>query len=99
MTDTPEIPSFLDPAVQDDPFDAYALMREHCPVHRLPENGLHMVTRYDDARAVLSDPAEAAPGHLIPARRRATTSRSTGGIEPTPSSAPIPRCTRTTADC
>ena len=56
MTDTPEIPSFLDPAVQDDPFDAYALMREHCPVHRLPENGLHMVTRYDDARAVLSDP-------------------------------------------
>jgi len=54
--DTPEIPSFLDPEVQDDPFDTYDVMREHCPVHRLPENGLYMVTRYDDAKEVLTDP-------------------------------------------
>ncbi|MFN3255217.1 MAG: cytochrome P450 [Ilumatobacter sp.] len=59
MTDTTtspvDIPSFFDPAVQDDPFEAYELMREHCPVHRLPENGLYMVTRYDDVKSVLSD--------------------------------------------
>lgn len=50
-----EIPSFFDPAVQDDPFDAYDTMRERCPVHRLPENGLYMVTRYDDVKSVLTD--------------------------------------------
>lgn len=54
-TSTQEIPSFFDPAVQDDPFDAYEQMRECCPVHRLPENGLYMVTRYDDVKQVLSD--------------------------------------------
>lgn len=51
-----EIPSFLDPAIQDDPFDVYATMREHCPVHLLPETGMYMVTRYDDVKAVLTDP-------------------------------------------
>lgn len=56
VSSSPDIPSFFDPAVQDDPFAAYEMMREHCPVHRLPENGMYMVTRYDDARRVLSDP-------------------------------------------
>ena len=51
----PEIPSFFDPAVQDDPFEAYELMHEHCPVHQLPENGLFMVTKYDDVKSVLTD--------------------------------------------
>ena len=51
----PEIPSFFDPATQSDPFDAYALMHEHCPVHQLPENGLFMVTKYDDVKATLTD--------------------------------------------
>ncbi|MEM7094498.1 MAG: cytochrome P450 [Actinomycetota bacterium] len=52
----PEIPSFFDPKTQDDPFEAYALMQEHCPVHRLPENDLYMVTKYDDLKATLTDP-------------------------------------------
>ena len=39
----PEIPSFFDPAVQDDPFEAYEMMHAQCPVHQLPENGLFMV--------------------------------------------------------
>lgn len=47
--------SFLDPAVQDDPFEVYADMHERCPVHRLPETGLVMVTRYDDVRSMLLD--------------------------------------------
>jgi cytochrome P450 len=56
-TDDERFPSFFDPAVQDDPFETYALLREQCPVHRLPENGMIMVTRYDDARQVLADTA------------------------------------------
>jgi len=47
--------SFMDPAVQDDPFDLYAEMHAKCPVHRLPETGLIMVTKYDDVRAVMTD--------------------------------------------
>ena len=43
----------------DDPYPAYAWLREHAPVHktRLP-NGVeaYLVTRYEDARAVLADP-------------------------------------------
>ena len=42
--------SFLDPAVQDDPFESYATLREQCPVYRVPETGLYMVTRYEDVR-------------------------------------------------
>ena len=53
----PEIGSFLDPAIQDDPFETYALLQQECPVHRLPEMDLYMVTRYDDAKQVLTDPA------------------------------------------
>lgn len=52
----PEINSLLDPAVLDDPFETYAEMRERCPVHHLPEMDLHIVTRFDDAKQVLTDP-------------------------------------------
>lgn len=53
----PAVGSFLDPAVQDDPFDTYATMHQACPVHHLPEMDLYMVTRYDDAKRILADPA------------------------------------------
>lgn len=49
--------SFMDPAIQDDPFATYAEMHERCPVHRLPETGLVMVTKYDDVRTVMTDPS------------------------------------------
>ena len=43
----------------DDPYPAYAWLREHAPVHktRLP-NGVeaYLVTRFSDAKAVLADP-------------------------------------------
>lgn len=51
------LPSFFDPAVLDDPFDAYALMHERCPVHMLPENGLYMIAGYEDVRRTLTDAA------------------------------------------
>ena len=46
--------SFLEPATQDDPFEAYDELRQHCPVYKLPETGLFMVTRYEDVREVLT---------------------------------------------
>jgi cytochrome P450 len=54
-----EPPPLFDRAFIDDPYPAYAWLREHAPVHRtrLP-NGVeaYLVTRYEDARAVLADP-------------------------------------------
>ena len=53
----PGLPSLLDPAVLDDPFDTYAAMHERCPVHRLPENGLYLIAGYEDVRQTLTDAA------------------------------------------
>lgn len=73
MDTTPAAPqtsrdfSFLDPAVQDVPFDVYRMLQEECPVYRMPENGFYIVTRYDDVRAVLQDPETF--NNAIPAAR------------------------------
>ena len=52
-------PPLFDRAFIDDPYPAYAWLREHAPVHRtrLP-NGVeaYLVTRYEDVKAVLADP-------------------------------------------
>jgi hypothetical protein len=40
------VPDFLDPAVLDDPFEAYAELHERCPVFEMPQTGLSLVTRY-----------------------------------------------------
>ena len=47
--------SLLDPEVQSNPRPFYALLHEQCPVYRMSETGMYMVTRYDDVRAVLRD--------------------------------------------
>ncbi len=48
--------SLLDPATQDDPFDAYDRIRAMPGIYRMPETGFYIVTRYDDLRQVLTDP-------------------------------------------
>ncbi|HEV2639727.1 MAG TPA: cytochrome P450 [Actinocrinis sp.] len=52
-------PALFSRAFVDDPYPAYGWLRRHSPVHRatLP-NGVeaYLVTRYEDARAVLADP-------------------------------------------
>jgi cytochrome P450 len=52
-------PTLFDRDFTDDPYPAYAWLREHAPVRkaRLP-NGVeaYLVTRYDDAKALLADP-------------------------------------------
>src|SRR6185437_8505357 len=37
----------LDPAFLDDPYPTYRALREHDPVHRMPD-GSYFLTRYDD---------------------------------------------------
>lgn len=52
---TPADFNFLDPAVQSDPFEFYEVLHEQCPVYRMPETGMYMVTKYEDMRHVLKD--------------------------------------------
>lgn len=47
--------SMLDPHVQADPFPFYSKLHSECPVYRMPETGMYMITRYDDLREVLRD--------------------------------------------
>ena len=45
----------LDAAFLDDPFPLYRALREHDPIHRLPD-GSYFLSRYDDCAAVYRDP-------------------------------------------
>lgn len=47
--------SFLDPRVQDDPYEFYRALHEQAPVYLVPETGMYIVSRYDDLRAMLID--------------------------------------------
>jgi cytochrome P450 len=46
----------LDPAFLDDPYPSYRALREHDPVHRMPD-GSYFLTRYDDLVEVYRDAA------------------------------------------
>jgi cytochrome P450 len=45
----------LSPAFLEDPYPSYRALREHDPVHRMPD-GSYFLTRYDDCLAVYRDP-------------------------------------------
>lgn len=58
VTDTMELEggeSRLDPFIRNNPFSFYRALREHDPVYYDPGLDLYLVTRYDDAAAVLRD--------------------------------------------
>src|ERR1700704_5474656 len=45
----------LDRAFLDDPYPVYRALREHDPIHRMPD-GSYFLSRYDDCAAVYRDP-------------------------------------------
>jgi cytochrome P450 len=47
----------FDPATVDCPYDAYATLRVEAPAWREPRTGMWVITRYDDVRTILLDPA------------------------------------------
>jgi cytochrome P450 len=66
----------LDPSVLEDPFPAYARLREACPVHRNDRLGypVYSVARAADVHTIITDPElwsnEQGPGVGYPARGR-----------------------------
>ena len=52
---TPDDFNFLDPEVQDCPYDAYQVLRDQAPVYQDPHTGQYVITRFEDLREVLLD--------------------------------------------
>ena len=46
----------LDPGFLEDPYPVYRALREHDPIHRMPD-GSYFLSRYDDCAEVYRDPA------------------------------------------
>ena len=59
MSPKPDAPSspFLDPGFPENPYPAIARLRAEDPVHEVPGLGFWFVTRYDDVKRLLTDPA------------------------------------------
>jgi cytochrome P450 len=55
MSDVNEIDFFRSGAVLADPYPYYEQLRESCPVHREPHEGVVMITGYDEALEVYRD--------------------------------------------
>ena len=44
-----------DPAVHENPYEFYELVRNECPVYKMPENGFYVISKYNDLQTVLRD--------------------------------------------
>lgn len=78
----------LDPAFLDDPFPVYRALREHDPVHRMPD-GSYFLSRYDDCAAG-SASCRRPPSHPARSWRSSHGSRRswiTCSTAPTPAAA------------
>ena len=53
MSDAP--PNFLDPKVQESPYEHYRWLRDEAPVYHDPYTNMVHVSRYEDVRRVLTD--------------------------------------------
>lgn len=49
--------NLFDVETQQCPYDAYRKLRDDAPVYKQPGTDIYIVTRYDDVRTVLTDPA------------------------------------------
>ncbi len=56
MVSAPNI-NLFDPELQQCPYDAYRQLRDDAPLHHIEGTDFYVVTRYDDVREVLMDPA------------------------------------------
>ena len=47
--------SFFDPEVQSDPYEFYKTLHAKCPVYKVPDKDIYIVSRYDDLDKALRD--------------------------------------------
>ena len=46
---------FFDPEVQSDPYEFYKTLQAKCPVYKVPDKDIYVVSRYDDLNTALRD--------------------------------------------
>ena len=56
---------FMDPAVQENWFAAYDVLRAEAPIYFMPQIGMHVLTRYDDIEFVLRRPTLFTAGRMF----------------------------------
>ena len=101
-SDLLESVSFIDPAVQEKPFDYYRALRDSDPVHFEEDLGMYLVSRHEDLMTVLRDPVvfsqelgyykQMAHGHLDAIKE--ILERDGGGFFPDVANIDPPRHTR-----
>lgn len=94
--------SFIDPAVQEKPFDYYRALRNCDPVHFEEDLGMYLVSRHEDLMTVLRDPVvfsqelgyykHMASGHLDAIKE--VLEREGGGFFPDVANIDPPKHTR-----
>ncbi|OBK22430.1 cytochrome P450 [Mycobacterium asiaticum] len=94
--------SFIDPAVQEKPFDYYRALRNCDPVHFEKDLGMYLVSRHEDLMTVLRDPVvfsqelgyykQMASGHLDAIKE--VLEREGGGFFPDVANIDPPKHTR-----
>lgn len=94
--------SFIDPAVQEKPFDYYRALRNCDPVHFEKDLGMYLVSRHEDLMTVLRDPVvfsqelgyykHMASGHLDAIKE--VLEREGGGFFPDVANIDPPKHTR-----
>ena len=47
--------NFLDPGLQENPYEAYEVLRKEAPVYLSPDTGFFVVSKYNDLKRVLTD--------------------------------------------
>ena len=47
--------NLLDPSLQENPYEAYSVLRSKAPVFLSPETGFYVVSKYNDLKRVLTD--------------------------------------------
>ena len=101
-SDLLEKASFIDPAVQEKPFDYYRALRNCDPVHFEEDLGMYLVSRHEDLMTVLRDPVvfsqelgyykHMASGHLDAIKE--VLEREGGGFFPDVANIDPPKHTR-----
>jgi cytochrome P450 len=57
VIESPDQVNFFDKATNDCPYPAYAVLRDQAPVWQDPHTGMFVLTRFEDIKRVLADPA------------------------------------------
>ena len=87
-----EVDYFRTDSLFDDPYPYFDRLREECPVRREPHHGVVMVTGYEEAAAIFSDPNTFSSCNSLSGRFPVSRSRSRATTSPSSSTGTAISC-------